>query len=48
MNSLARFVAQRLALLVLTLFALILDFVVSKVEDRLLVWRPRTAESETL
>src|SRR3954468_46234 len=35
-------------ILVLTLFALILDFVVTKVEDRLLVWRPRTAESETL
>jgi NitT/TauT family transport system permease protein len=35
-------------ILVLTLCALLLDFVVTKVEARLLVWRPRTAESEAL
>jgi len=35
-------------ILVLTIFALILDFIVSQVEDRLLVWRPRAAETEAL
>jgi NitT/TauT family transport system permease protein len=35
-------------ILVLTMFALVLDFVVTKIEDRLLVWRPRAAETETL
>ena len=35
-------------ILVLTLFALLLDFVVGKIEARLLVWRPRTATTETL
>jgi hypothetical protein len=34
--------------LVLTLFALLLDFVVTKIEARLLVWRPKTAETESL
>jgi NitT/TauT family transport system permease protein len=33
---------------VLTLFALLLDFIVTKIETRLLVWRPRTAETEAL
>jgi NitT/TauT family transport system permease protein len=33
---------------VLTLFALLLDFVVTKIEARLLVWRPKTAETESL
>jgi NitT/TauT family transport system permease protein len=33
-------------IIVLTLFALLLDFIVSLVEARLLVWRPRIAESE--
>jgi NitT/TauT family transport system permease protein len=35
-------------ILVLTLFALILDFIVTQVEMRLLVWRPRAAETEVL
>jgi len=35
-------------ILVLTVFALILDFIVTRVEDRLLVWRPRAAETEPL
>jgi len=35
-------------ILVLTLFALLLDFVVTKIEARLLVWRPKTAETEAL
>jgi NitT/TauT family transport system permease protein len=35
-------------ILVLTMFALVLDFVVTRVENRLLVWRPRTAETESL
>ena len=35
-------------ILVLTLFALVLDFIVTRIENRLLVWRPRTAETETL
>jgi NitT/TauT family transport system permease protein len=35
-------------ILVLTIFALILDFVVTRIEDRLLVWRPRAAETEPL
>ena len=35
-------------ILVLTMFALVLDFVVTRVENRLLVWRPRMAETETL
>ena len=35
-------------ILVLTMFALILDFVVTRVENRLLVWRPRAAETEAL
>jgi NitT/TauT family transport system permease protein len=35
-------------ILVLTMFALVLDFVVTRVENRLLVWRPRTAETEAL
>jgi NitT/TauT family transport system permease protein len=35
-------------IVVLTLFALILDFIVTKIEARLLVWRPRTAETEAL
>ena len=35
-------------ILVLTMFALVLDFIVTRVENRLLVWRPRTAETETL
>jgi NitT/TauT family transport system permease protein len=33
---------------VLTVFALILDFIVTRVEARLLVWRPRTVETEAL
>jgi NitT/TauT family transport system permease protein len=33
---------------VLTVFALLLDFIVTKIETRLLVWRPRTAETEAL
>ena len=35
-------------ILVLTMFALILDFIVTKIEARLLVWRPTTAETEAL
>jgi NitT/TauT family transport system permease protein len=33
-------------ILVLTLFALILDFIVTQIEARLLAWRPRAAETE--
>jgi len=35
-------------ILVLTMFALLLDFAVTKIEGRLLVWRPRAAETEQL
>ena len=35
-------------ILVLTAFALVLDFIVTKVEARLLVWRPKIAETEPL
>src|ERR1700730_11142430 len=35
-------------ILVLTIFALVLDFIVTKIESRLLVWRPGTAETEAL
>src|SRR5437016_4815216 len=35
-------------ILVLTMFALVLDFVVTQIENRLLVWRPRAAETEQL
>jgi NitT/TauT family transport system permease protein len=35
-------------ILVLTLFALILDFIVTQIEARLLVWHPRAAETEML
>ncbi len=35
-------------ILVLTIFALILDFIVTKIESKLLVWRPGTAETEAL
>ena len=35
-------------IVVLTLFALLLDFAVTRIEARLLVWRPRTAETEQL
>lgn len=35
-------------ILVLTIFALALDFIVTQVETRLLVWRPRAAETESL
>src|SRR6266404_1449336 len=35
-------------ILVLTIFALLLDFAVTKIEARLLVWRPKTAETEAL
>jgi len=35
-------------ILVLTLFALVLDFIVTRIENRLLVWRPGTAETEAL
>ena len=35
-------------ILVLTIFALVLDFMVTRVENRLLVWRPRAAETEQL
>jgi NitT/TauT family transport system permease protein len=35
-------------ILVLTLFALILDFVVTKIEARLLVWRPQAAQTEPM
>jgi len=33
---------------VLTMFALLLDTLVTRIESRLLVWRPRTAETEQL
>ena len=35
-------------ILVLTVFALLLDAAVTRIEGRLLVWRPKTAETETL
>jgi NitT/TauT family transport system permease protein len=35
-------------IVVLTIFALILDTLVTKIEARLLVWRPRAAETEAL
>jgi len=35
-------------ILVLTLFALLLDWAVSEIERRLLVWRPQAAETEPL
>lgn len=35
-------------IIVLTAFALLLDYLVTRIESRLLVWRPRTAESESL
>jgi NitT/TauT family transport system permease protein len=35
-------------IVVLTVFALLLDFIVTKIEARLLVWRPRTAQTEAL
>jgi NitT/TauT family transport system permease protein len=35
-------------ILVLTAFALVLDVIVTKVEARLLAWRPKTAETEAL
>src|SRR3989475_7311440 len=35
-------------ILVLTLFALLLDWIVTEIERRLLVWRPQTAETATL
>jgi NitT/TauT family transport system permease protein len=35
-------------IVVLTIFALLLDFIVTKIEARLLVWRPRAAETEAL
>ena len=35
-------------ILVLTIFALILDVIVTQIENRLLVWRPRVAETEAL
>jgi NitT/TauT family transport system permease protein len=35
-------------IIVLTAFALLLDFIVTRVENRLLVWRPKTARTETL
>ena len=35
-------------ILVLTMFALLLDFIVTQLENRLLVWRPGTAETERL
>jgi len=35
-------------ILVLTVFALLLDFAVTKIESRLLVWRPKTAETEAM
>ncbi len=35
-------------ILVLTLFALVLDFIVTRIENRLLVWRPGTAETEAI
>ena len=33
---------------VLTVFALLLDFLVTRIEARLLVWRPKTAQTEAL
>jgi len=35
-------------IVVLTFFALLLDFIVTRIENKLLVWRPKTAETETL
>ena len=35
-------------IVVLTIFALLLDFAVTKIEARLLVWRPRASQTETL
>ena len=35
-------------ILVLTVFALLLDFLVTQIEARLLVWRPKTAQTELL
>jgi NitT/TauT family transport system permease protein len=35
-------------IVVLTAFALLLDYAVTRIEARLLVWRPRTAETEQL
>jgi len=35
-------------ILVLTAFALVLDFAVGRVEKRLLVWRPTQSETEQL
>ena len=35
-------------ILVLTIFALLLDYAVTRIEARLLVWRPTTAETERL
>jgi len=35
-------------IVVLTLFALLLDYIVTKIEARLLVWRPGTAQTERL
>src|SRR3569833_2855033 len=35
-------------ILVLTVFALLLDYIVTRIEARLLVWRPKTAETERL
>jgi NitT/TauT family transport system permease protein len=35
-------------ILVLTGFALMLDVIVTQVEERLLVWRPKAAETEAL
>src|SRR5436309_6436907 len=35
-------------ILVLTVFALLLDFIVTKIEARLLVWRPKAAEAAEL
>jgi len=35
-------------ILVLTIFALLLDFAVTRIEARLLVWRPKVAETEQL
>lgn len=35
-------------IVVLTIFALILDYIVTRIETRLLVWRPKTAETEAM
>ena len=35
-------------ILVLTMFALVLDLIVTQIENRLLVWRPQAAETEPL